>query len=301
MITQGQLERLYGDEADQLFTYLKNKHRGGTSNSKGNSFENQFAVFKIAEQFNKQFANQTPTNDVQFYSQELCFVDDFIVKTGTENSAEHYQLKDVQSLRWDGNSHPLSDDFRKQHAICAEAGETSHLELVVSSRDVKHELEENMPEDLNEIVTVHHFPKGDSINQLLHHNAEIKASLTNMCALDSPTSDKLDTLGTIVLGAWAGSSQKGTTLEELLDVCYKQNPHYIKGFDTRVSKELKEALDRIAGFSHKIEGGYIRWTYEETDDGVVSYQIGSVGFLNWESQVIGLNANNFDELESFLT
>lgn len=300
MITQDQLERLYGDDAEKLFKYLNNKNRGGTNNAKGNTFENQFAVFKIAEHFNKRFGSNAAPDDIRFSSQELCFIDDLIVKDRAEITAEHYQLKDVQSLNWDSNPHPISNDFRMQHAICSEAGETPHLELVVSREELKQELEDAMANDLNDKVTVHHFPKGESMNQLLQNNDEVKAVLTEMCALNAPTSDKLDTLGTIVLGAWTASTQKATTLKEILDACYNLNPNYIKGFDRQLPQALREVLNRIPRFSYQVEGGYISWSFNATDNGVVSHQIGTKAFLDWENMVINLNPNNFEELESYL-
>jgi hypothetical protein len=296
MVTKDQLERLYEGKGKALFTYLENKNRGGTNNAKGNSFENQFAVFTIADHFN----NGGEAAQIHFSAQTLNFIDDLVVKNEVDQTVEHYQIKDVQSLSWTSNPHPIDEDFRMQHALCTDRGETPQLELVVSNDQLKNELEEAMTDDLKAIVSVHYFPNADSISKLLKVNVEVKNALTNMCALTNPSTDKLDALGTIVLGAWSGSDQKQVSLESILDACYGHNPHYIKGFDNRISKGLQTILDRIENFSYAIENGYIRWNYDDTDYGVISYRIGNPEYFNWESEVIHADANNFEELESYL-
>src|SRR6059058_5843084 len=130
MILKEQLERLYGDRGTAYFTYLNNKNRGGLNNSKGNTFENQFAVYKIATAFNEKAAEQATL----FSSQVLCFIDDLVIEKEDKNEVEHYQLKDVQSLIWLDNPHPLKDDFRMQHEVCSANGITATLQLVVSRK-----------------------------------------------------------------------------------------------------------------------------------------------------------------------
>lgn len=46
MYTEDQIKNLFGS---QTVEYIKNKHTGGVSNSKGNTYENIFAIDKISK------------------------------------------------------------------------------------------------------------------------------------------------------------------------------------------------------------------------------------------------------------
>ena len=45
MYSENQISELFGDAS---LKYVKNKHKGGTINEKGNTYENFFATYKIA-------------------------------------------------------------------------------------------------------------------------------------------------------------------------------------------------------------------------------------------------------------
>ena len=123
-----------------------------------------------------------------------------------------------------------------------------------------------------------------------------------MCAISNPSSDKLDALGSIILGAWDGTDKTKISLGTLLDNCYGQNPNYIKGFGGRLSEHLKQILDAINGFSYKIENGYIIWTYNTTDTGTLSYPIGTKEFMQWENDILNLGSiNDFELIEPYLS
>lgn len=296
MITKDQLKKLFGNHSVDLHKYLNNKHKGGINNAKGNSLENHFAVFKIAEHFNKT----TEHEHVKFSTQLRCFVDDLIIKTETNKEVEHYQIKDIKSLSWTSGAHPISDDFKFQHQICYDNGEKPALEIVVTSPEVKEYLEESMEDDLKEIVSVHHFPKGNSLPATIKLNTELKTALSQMCALNKPATDKLDTLASIVVGTWAATDQTNTSLKELLDRCYDANPHYIKGFDNRISAALEKRFSEVKGFLYSLEGGYITWSYPPSDSGVISARIGSKEFIEWENEIIQANPRTFEDLETYL-
>jgi hypothetical protein len=76
MITLKTLEAVFGENGQVFFEYLVNKNRGGVSNNKGNTFENFFALYKIAKSFNE---NRAP-GGIYFSSQVFCFVDDLVVE-----------------------------------------------------------------------------------------------------------------------------------------------------------------------------------------------------------------------------
>ena len=297
MISKEELERLYGARGAACFTYLNDKHKGGVNNSKGNTFENQFAVYKIATVFNEGASEQTTL----FSSQVLCFIDDLVIEREDKNEVEHYQLKDVKSLSWHYNPHPLKDDFRMQHEVCSANGITATLQLVVSRKELEQSLIASIPDDVKGIAIVVHFQNASSINNLIRENSEVREALRQMCAFSNPATDKLDTLGNIILGAWAGVDQQRVSLKEILDKCMRQNPHYIKGLENRLSDKLASILSGIKGVSYEIEGGYINWRYNDTDSGSMSYRIGSAEFEAWENDVFNSEPlNSFEDLEPFL-
>lgn len=97
MITQGQLESNYGKtEGEKLFSYLCNKNVGGINNAKGNTFENFFAVYRIAE-----LAAQNLHDTSHLISSQIrVFVDDLVIENTDSHSAHHFQIKDIEKLTW---------------------------------------------------------------------------------------------------------------------------------------------------------------------------------------------------------
>lgn len=74
MDTIEQVKNLLGTSYAQ---YLQNKHTGGTSNSKGNSYENIFTVYQVA-----LFSKDVIDNYKKIYvlSQTQAFVDDLVIE-----------------------------------------------------------------------------------------------------------------------------------------------------------------------------------------------------------------------------
>lgn len=296
MITKELLNKIF-ENGDKLYEYLTNKHTGGRNNSKGNTFENQFTVYKIVCAFNEE---QNAKNTF-FSSQVLCFIDDLFVEKIDLNIVEHYQIKDVFKLSWLGNPHPLKDDFLMQHNICSADKQNAILQLIVSSDELKKELDNSMPEEIREIASVVHFEKASSINNLLRVNKEFKSALSKMCAINNPSIDKLDTLGNIILGVWSGLDQEKKSLDEILNKCFAQNPHYIRGFQNKISNQLHEIFTDIPDFNYIVEGGYIKWSYGASDEGTVSCRIGSAEYENWENEIFNSGPfANFEEIEQHL-
>jgi hypothetical protein len=249
----------------------------------------------------KSFNRQVDPKDVYFSSQEFCFIDDLVIEANGNKRNWYYQLKDIQKLDWsDGKSYPMKDDFRHQHAICSRAGIEAFLRLVVSEREVCDHLESTVPADLTGLVKVLNFESAASLNSLIRSNSLFRRELTEMCALKNPSQDKLEALATIVLGAWDSTSKKKVSLSELLDKCFIQNPHYIKGFYNKISAKLEEIFSRIEGLLWEVEGGFIKWRFGRKDEGVISYRIGSAEFEQWENDLFNATIVTFEDLEPFL-
>ncbi len=299
MITLDQLKSIYTDaEAATLYAYLGNKHRGGINNSKGNTFENFFTVYQVAKLFNDG-ANKENTF---FSSQVFSFIDDLVIESAHEHRCKFFQIKDVQNLNWTTGNHPIQDDFEMQQNICVQNRQEAELFMVVSRKDVYDDLIDNIQEKINSFTKVIHFGTAGSINSLIRTNNEFKDELVQMCAISNPSSDTLDALGTIVLGAWDATDKAKVSIADLLNKCYNENPNYIKGFENRVSENLKRVLESINGFTFTVEHGYLVWRYLNSDKGILQYAIGTKGFVQWENDVANLGANvTFEILEPFLS
>jgi hypothetical protein len=296
MITLDLLKAIFGESGKDYFDYLNNKNRGGISNSKGNTFENFFTVYKIAKAFN----DNQDLQKTLFSSQLLCFIDDLVIEQSENKNNWHYQIKDVASIEWNNSDHPLKDDFKNQHEICLNLGIKPYLRLVISRSEIYEHLASNIPKEIEGLVKVVNFETASSLNNLIRNNSLIKEELLKMCALTNPSMDKLNTLAAILLSSWNATNKSRISLKELLDNSYSQNPHYIKGFATKISQKLDDILKIVDGFSYIVENGYLKWKYYGTDDGVLQYRIGSIEFEQWENDLFNATIQTFEDLESFL-
>lgn len=297
MISIGTLEGIFSENAADLYKYLKNKNKGGVNNSKGNCFENFVAIYNITKLFNDS-VNQGYT----FLSaQKLTFIDDFIIDKKDKQQVTYQQIKDVQTLDWISGNRSLQDDFEMQFKVAEHDKIDCTLEMIVSRKDVFDSLSTNLPDKINYVKVVH-FLGGGSVQSLIIHNEAVREELIKMCALQNPSIDKLETLATIILGSWDGSNKNDVSLDTLLDKCYLQNPHYIKGFDNKISNRLTEILKSVKHFTFNINNGFIEWKYNGTDLGTLSYRIGSKEFEQFENDLFAeKNIKSFNDLEQYLT
>ena len=297
MISIEALTNIFSENADDLHKYLKNKNKGGVNNSKGNCFENFVAIYNIVKLFN-DLVNQENT---LLSAQKLTFIDDFIIEKQDKGEVIYQQIKDVQALDWISGNRSLQDDFEMQFKVAEHDKIDSTLEMIVSKKDVFESLSAHLPEKIKYVKVVH-FIGGTSVQSLIMHNDSVREQLIKMCALQNPSIDKLEALATIILGTWDGSDKKDVSLNTLLDKCYSQNPHYIKGFDNKISNRLTEIFKSVKQFSFNINNGFIEWEYNGTDLGTVSYRIGSKEFEQFENDLFpNENIKSFNDLEQYLT
>ena len=299
MITLDQLKAIYNDaEADAHFAYLGNKHRGGVNNSKGNTFENFFTVYQVAKSF-----NDDDDHERTFLSSQVrAFIDDLVIESPDKQLSKFFQIKDVQNLSWTTGDHPIQDDFEMQYNVCTQNGKDAELYLTVSRTELCDILVAGLPEKISTYTKVIHFGTADSSNSLIRTNNDFKDELVKMCAISNPSSDTLDALGTIVLGAWDGTNKTNVSIAHILNKCYDENPNYIKGFENRVSENLNRVLGSINGFTFVVEHGYIVWNYLNSDKGILQYAIGTRQYVQWENDITNSGAEiTFEILEPFLS
>ena len=306
MVVKSLFEKVFGrNKGLTHFKYLKNKHQGGINNAKGNVYENFFAVYQIAKLFNQNSSERTLLT-----AQSFSFVDDLEIEyNSSENfkrrrykkTIKFFQTKDVGNLDWHSGEHPLETDFELQFIMAKKNGFNPKLNMVVSRAELSKKLNLTMPRKIKKYTRVGNFKSAASINSLIRINPYVKDELMEMCAISNPSSDKLDTLGNIILGAWDGTDKTKIKLGDIIATCYNLNPNYLKGFSERISTQLKEILDSIIGFTYKVENGYIVWSYGKTDSGTISFPIGSRDFLQWENDLFNLPRTQlFEGIESYL-
>lgn len=297
MITLETLEKVFGENGESHFKYLTAKNRGGVNNNKGNTFENFYTLYQIAKSF-----NQGPDAKSAFFSSQIfSFIDDLVIETIERKRNWYYQIKDVKKLEWDDrNPHSIKDDFMHQYEICSSEGIESFLRLVVSNKEVHEHLLLTKPDDVGDLIKIINFETALSLSSLIRENPLLREELIKMCALKNPSADKLEALAAIILGAWDSTNKKRVSLAELLERCYSQNPHYIKGFSNKISGKLADILNGIIEFSYSIEGGFLKWNFGTTDEGVLSYRIGSLEFEQWENDLFNATVKTFEDLEPFL-
>jgi hypothetical protein len=301
MATLAKLESLYGTpKAEQLLSYLKSKHQGGINNSKGNTFENFFAIYKIALLAKKNVKDK----DNLISSQVSCFVDDLAIEMLAVPSADYFQIKDVATLSWDsGHTYTIKDDFELQLALGKSEGIDTRCIMVVSKKSVYDSLKKETPEAIKGKTDIIHFNTAASINQLIQVNKDFKDAISDICAINSPSIDKMETVATIILGVWDASDKTKATIEQLLKKCYSINPNYIAGFESSLPSNVESIFQRIDGLSFKVENSYLVWNYKSTDTGVLPFPIGSKEFLQWENDLstADLGIQTFEDLEHFLS
>lgn len=290
------LKSVFGTEGERLHNYLANKNKGGHNNAKGNVFENFYAVFQIAKCFNEK----SDTGNTLFSSQVFAFIDDLVIEFSAGSSICYFQIKDVEILSWTSGTHSLKEDFTLQKRLLDAQKINGLLTLVVAKEEVFSELSNNIPEELR-FVRVIQYCTASSMSNLIRTNSLLKAELTRMCALTNPAVDKLEVLGTTLLGVWDSVDKNRISLTELMDRAHAQSPNYIKGLVNTISLKLSGVFETIKGFIYHIENGYIVWEYNATDSGVVEYLIGSLKYNQWESDIFNAEIQTFEDLESFLS
>jgi len=298
MISIEDLEKVYGQAGGQnRFKYLRNKNTGGRNNSKGNTFENFYAVFKIAQLINDNLAGQA-----RISSQLSCFVDDLIIERLDKNMAQFYQIKDVDRLTWrSGSSFKIEDDFAMQKAVGDEITLGTKTYLVVSKKDVQKNLKKNFPASISHHTEIVFFPAAPTINHMLQVNPGFRSILVDICAINNPNSDKLEAIAAIILGVWDGGSKEKVSVEDIVNGCFLMNPNFLKRHAGQLLKNIESIFMSVKGFSYKVEHGFISWNYLLTDSGVFQHPIGSPQFIQWENDIMKLTITTFDELEPYLS
>jgi hypothetical protein len=305
MYSEDQLAQVLSQE---VFSYLRNKHRGGINNQKGNTYENFFAIYQIALLAPEAIAQ---TANIYILSQIPAFVDDLIIDRGADSTLQHYQIKETQSLSWgtDTSQVKIAYDFRLQFDLNTQAlNRTSEIFLVTSSDHVANELTASIPNDLRSYSSVIFFPYRSTLNALLQISNDLKNAIAYLTAFESPTQDKIECVASVLLGAWVSSDTSQTTVLEILQKARNCQPSFIRSLSLDKSFALASKvvfiLQSIDGFTYELSKGFFHWQYQVGTvvymDGTYPFSLDSEDFQKFQKLIMQLEPNSFDELENLL-
>ncbi|KRH96731.1 hypothetical protein [Cylindrospermopsis sp. CR12] len=297
MYTEDQIKNLFGNKTVE---YIKNKNTGGVSNSKGNTYENIFAIYKISSLSKSIIEDE---REIYLLSQCLSFIDDLVIELTSENTLQHYQLKNSSNITWGTGEKSINDDFKKQYELNKSISKESKLALVVSSLELRDKLQANIPDDIKNYSQVIYFYFADSLPKIIAQEPEFRRSLEYLCAFENPEPDKLECLATVLLGAWVASEKSKLPIMDILQKAQDFIPSYIRSFKTelQLNPEIKEIFDKIDGFTYNLTRGFLQWEYfDGLNAGTLPYSIETARFQKFQELIKKNRPTSFEDLEVFL-
>lgn len=284
----------------RLPKYLANKAKGGEINQRGNAYEQYYACNMIC-QFADRYASALST--IVISSQELAFVDDLHIGVDKQDFY-YYQLKTSKSLDWSYRKTfaSLKIDFLLQEYWCKWKREHYFLHLVVSNKEVYNSLLSTRPKAISGVF-VENFVYAETVSLLLANSTPFRKNVASVCAITSPTLDKLAAVAASIIGVWSSSNKKGVNLQEFLISVKNINGSFVKYPllpIANVSTQLDAILLGIPDFYYHIDNNYFIWEFGPTDSGNLSYDVLSKEFATFEKKIVQAHPNVFEDLEPFL-
>jgi hypothetical protein len=173
--------------------------------------------------------------------------------------------------------------------------------MVVSGKSLCTRLRNSRSVRLRKFVTVNHFPAASSINRLLASSVPFRNTITSLCALTDPKTDKLETIAAQILGQWEISNKTNVSLGHIKSQCLTSSPHFFKGGGNHVSVQLDTLLRSINGLTFNISNGTLEWSFNNgSDSGALSFQIGSVEFNQFENDILNFPIGTTFETVEYL-
>ena len=277
-------------------SYLKNKHRGGESSSRGNRYEDFFATYKIACLLNEYLSQNKDLESVDLSSQVIQFVDDLFINYSYIKKHEFFQIKDVKSLFWNSGDHPLEEDFFLQKRLEIKNGIAFDLYLVVSRKDVYESMKANIPQKIMDKIDVLYFPNEKSLSKQIYNNNELYQQYSSLSGFSSPHMDEVVSIATTILGIWCASDQEKITLNNIYKLFLKKSVNIKSRIEITIPEIIAETFNRISGLKYKMEGEALSWQFEN-DSGVIYKD----KFDIFVEELLKVEPESFEELEILIT
>ncbi len=247
-------------------TYLANKHRGGLSNQKGNTFEVIYATKEIIHLYSLGVDLDNTYVATQL---ENTFVDDFqiIYEVGLK---VYHQCKDAKSLSWekDEKGEPFYD-FRWQKEYSVANGESFRLKIVYSHTDCKIHTTP-IPSIIEDVTIKERFPAYPNLTAILMDSEDFKRDIQSILFVDREiyTLDKLSVFAEVIRSEWLELAipNKVVSLSEIKNRTLAKYGAIINFKDlpnVEISIELQRILDRFPEFSYSVNGKNILWSYKK--------------------------------------
>ena len=246
--------------------YLTNKHRGGLSNQKGNTFEVIYATKEIIRLYSLGV-----DLDNTYVAAQLkdAFVDDFQIIYDTGLKVYH-QCKDTVSLSWDEDKKgkPFYD-FRWQKEYSIGNGEAFQLKIVYSNPECKIHTS-SIPTVIEDVTIKELFPAYSNLNTIIQDSEDLQNEIKSILFADRDGHklDQLYTFAEVIRSEWLELAEPNrlVSLSEIKDqtilkygaiINFKDLP------DVELSDELKNIFDRFPEFSYLVNGQNIFWSYRK--------------------------------------
>ena len=297
MYSDNQISQLFGDES---LVYVRNKHKGGASNEKGNTYENFYATYKIALLSADAIEKQA---DIKFYSQIPSFVDDLIILYEEENKLQHHQLKNSLNIGWGSGLRSISDDFDKQSILNQSIGKSSEMVLVVSDQQLQQRLAASCPATIQSSSQVVYFPHKATLTQVVEAVPEFAKAIKYLCAFEDPAPDKIECVAKVLLGVWAADTKSDLSVIDILTKAQNSSPSFIRSFDDTLllDPEVASILSDITNFSYSLSKGFLHWRYSDNvDQGTIPNRIGHPSFNRFQERIKASKPETFEEFEVLL-
>jgi len=297
MYSENQISEQFGDD---ILKYLNRKHRGGTSNEKGNTYESFYAIYKIAILSPSVIEQQL---EIKFYSQALAFVDDLIIFYEFEDRLQHHQLKNSPSITWGTASQSISDDFHNQQRLNQSIDKLSEQVLVVSDPQLQQRLERSCPQHIRAFSRAEYFPYEENLMQVINAVPDFDAAIRYLCAFEDPEPDKIECVAKVLLGAWVADEKYNISIFDILKKAQDSSPSFIRSFDDDLGldPDVENILSNIAGLSYNLSKGFLHWQYgNNIDKGTLPYRIGHPNFDKFQERVKSFQPKTFEAFEVLL-
>lgn len=268
--------------------YLKNKHKGGKSNTKGNQYEEYYAIYQLALLIGKY--RSTPSNVYLSTQLPETFVDDLlIVQEGSHKT--YHQLKDVMNITWHSNK--LKYDFERQRDISMENEERFALKLVYSDSTSSVD---TVPESISDCTIAEHFPSHSSIQSLYFDFQPFREAIKSIAVAQHSTDNDLTGIYGALIGAWhTVNTQSYVSLEEILEKVNNIGKGLIM-LDVypmiAISEDCSALLHQI-GIQYQVSGSSLYWSYRSFS-----------GYLPWtkekEERIMAASPKEFKDIIDLL-
>ncbi len=138
------------------------------------------------------------------------------------------------------------------------------------------------------------------MTQQLASVTSFKEIAERLCAF--PDADKLVSLVSHFVGAWAMTNRQNVPLDQILQMVRSRGMAFLRpGLHPPLDPTVAGILDAIPGFGYQIVNGYLAWHFSNTDQGYIPHVLGSAEFRNIEAEILLKHPATFTDIETIIS